>query len=197
MPTYYFPSALEKLFGFEMSPGIEEKTEYSEAYGGGAIQTQAVYPAPRHRFVGPTFYFDRTQRKTFRQFQETIRGRANPWYFFFPDSWEFDNLLIGYSTAGPGQQIVMPLKESSISTLYVDGVSKAFSFSASVGTGGEDRVTITNAQTAGKAVTVAGYGRYRFKARFETDQFMEEWWADAQSPLAAQQFTALEEFELY
>jgi hypothetical protein len=194
----YFPPSLEQSFGFDMGEGRSWKTLYSEAYGGGAVQTQAIYPAARQKFTGPSFYLPRSDRKLLRQFFDALNGRANPCYFFFPDTWEFDLLKIGTTSGAAGQVIQMRLKASSIASVVVGGLGpQAFTFAATTGIGGEDSITITNAQTIGLPIYVSGYGRLRFKARLVSDDVSEAWWSEVQQPYAGTAFEFEEEFEIF
>jgi len=107
-----------------------------------------------------------SRRQPVGDFLAALVGELVPYYLFLPDvGTTYKKFNIGTSTAGPGQVIGIPFFASTVTALYVDGVSKAFTQQTAVGTFSEDQVTITGAQTAGKVVTIDCTGRRRLAVR--------------------------------
>jgi hypothetical protein len=146
------------------------KTEILEM-SNGVEQRRALYDSNGFQYYEATTQpLDQANRKIITEFLESKQGKLISFYFFRKEPTQFEDYECG--TVDTAWTIEIPFKESTVTTVYVNGVSKNFTVTPNSGQGGEDLVTFTdNTQTG--TVTVDLVGRERIIVRNDSDSVDE------------------------
>lgn len=178
-PSTYFPD-------FRVQWGLRRTlrflTEQLEYPSGRKVRRQ-VYPAGGYRHLATkSQWLIPADRQVLYDFFLARKGMLEAFWFFMPAPVTLVDYACG--TVSGASTFIVPLKgpwyrgETAVAGTYttvkVAGVSKAFTVTANIGAGGEDRITFTGGAQTG-AVTVTGsLLRERITCQFEMDELSEE-----------------------
>lgn len=151
----------------------------------GIEQRRKLYPAPATdgtgkkggygRITATSSAFTLTQRKVVADFLDSMEGSFKAFYLFRRDYDNFSNYYVGDVIAQ--SNIIIPFKDVTVSSVTVNDVSKTFTVTANVGTGGESRINFTGGNQTG-AVRINCLGRERWLVRAENDDVIESFVAN-------------------
>lgn len=110
------------------------------------------------------------ERKAVADFLNSADGAFRAFYFFRRDRDTFTDYNVGI--ADVDTSIIIPFKDSTVTSVTVNGVSVTFSVTSEVGLGGEDRINFLAGVTTG-IVRVNLRGRERWLVRSLSDEIIE------------------------
>jgi hypothetical protein len=164
---------------WDVKVGRRYKTQITEA-ANGSEQRRRMFPAPASRGTGikggygfvtaSSDAFNPTEREAVASFLDSLEGSFRAFYWFRKDRDNFTNYEVGSVAAQ--SSIVIPFKDASVTSVTVANVSKAFTVTSGVGTGGEDRINFTAGIQTG-VVRVTLRGRERWLVRCANDEVIE------------------------
>lgn len=103
-------------------------------------------------------------------FLDSLEGMWRAFYWWRRDRDKFVNYEVGSVSAQ--SSIIIPFKESTVTSVTVANVSKGFTVTSNVGPGGEDRINFTAGVQTG-AVRIDCIGRERWLVRSQSDEVVE------------------------
>lgn len=172
-PTGYLPDY--RLDGSLLTLRKHHKTLIEEAISG--RENRLVLGLPRRAWGYKTKSLDQDERKVIEDFLNARQGQYGAFYFFD----QAPQTLAAYNagtTSGSVETFTLPLKgpwylgETPAAATYtavtVGGVAVTVTATPNIGTGGEDRISWTGAQSGAVLIT-ASMVRLRIVARSATD----------------------------
>lgn len=114
------------------------------------------------------------QRKTVADFLDSKDGSFRAFYLFRRDIDTFNNYYVDAIVAD--DNIIIPFKDTTVTAVTVDNVSKAFTVTAGIGTGGEDRIDLTASISGAVRITLTG--RQRLVVISSNDEVIESFVAN-------------------
>lgn len=175
LPTFPWvaPSDAPRVGG---TAGAAFSTEVSEARSGIEFR-RYLQTLPRHRL---TMDFSRqenaaTKADTLYAFFCARKGRAEAFAIFdFNPLRSYTDVFVCAATAG--QTVLnLPCRNATSVTVKLDVVTKTGSLSATAGTNGRDRFTLSVGATGGETVTVSFTGQRFYVVRFDIDEMTIEY----------------------
>lgn len=156
------------------SGGQQHATLHTRALDG-TVQAQGLYPdvgLERFRFkVEPV---DRVGERIIREdFLRLARGRKNPFYLFdHPDGRDYGTLTVLGTYASGGTLIIAAKDLTALSDVKADGVAvtAGYTYTNSIGPGGETRINFAAPNPAADEVITGVYsGRKRYRMELLND----------------------------
>jgi len=147
------------------------------AFETGKEQRRKKWAFPRREFG---LNYKRVVRGSFKDIWKFYHERSGAYEAFWLIDPSFDYWYGEFLGYGNGTQTYFDLKSVSTDqetltvSVYVDGVSSAFTFVSGSGQGGCDRVIMGVAPETGTIVTADFYGKLRIPARFLQDELTRE-----------------------
>ncbi len=162
-PTTDAPSS-----GFTIKTGFTTQVVTSRS---GREQRRKLMPSPRHSFSLSWPKLEDSVARVDALYNHYVAqgGSFLPFLYF-----DFDPLrtwtTIAVGTATTAQTIVdLPSRNATGLTVYLNGVSKAGTFTARGGAQGRDRFVLTVGATGGEAITASWTGQRLFVVRYVSD----------------------------
>ncbi len=143
-----------------------------EPLADGTSQRRGLYSASGLLSASFTVaYLGQADRERVDTFLKARRGQLEPWYFFLPDADRiYKKYAVGTGT-GASQNIIIPFIQSAVSQAYDNASLISSSLTPTIGTFGEDQLTVT--ATTGHTVSIDVTGRRRVGVRSTSDTL--EW----------------------
>jgi hypothetical protein len=186
-PFGYFPDYDVK---WDYKIGQRYKTQIEETING-IEQRRILFPEAADYGTGhkggyticttTSHDFTIEQRKVIADFLDAAGGSFRAFYLFRKDRDDFVNYDCG--TVTNQSSYIIPFKDSTVTSVTVANVSKAFTVTSNIGTGGEDRVNFTAGLQTG-VVRVTLRGRERIIVRSLNDDVIAAFVSDRVAQLA-------------